>query len=169
MIFSCVFSNSKKMYLCAVVRTEARGADASKRRAYADGFAGGRQTYKKALSQRLICGVSNLASSISCCTVRQCSMSIGLYIPGMGMVCRVRTRRGESLFALTKRITHISVPYIQQRGLRHCLSSAGRQCESLIRGMSDGSDSRAFFMWICVTSDCQQLRHRESAGHCLCP
>ncbi len=26
---------------------------------------------------------------------------------------------------------------MQQRGLRHCLSSVGRQCESLICGMSD--------------------------------
>ena len=41
----------------------------------------GLQTYKKALSQRLICGVSNFANSISCCTVRQWSMSRVLYIP----------------------------------------------------------------------------------------
>lgn len=33
-----------------------------------------------------------------------------------------------------------------QRGLRHCLSSTDGQCESLVRGMSNCSDSRAFFI-----------------------
>ena len=34
-----------------------------------------------------------------------------------------------------------------QRGLRHCLSSVERQCESLRCGISNCSDSRAFFIW----------------------
>ena len=140
MIFSCVFSNSKKMYLCAVVRTEARGADASKRRAYADGFAGGRQTYKKALSQRLICGVSNLANSKS----PQDKAMVNVH--GSVYSCR-----GESLFAPTVRISKQSVSNIHTAWASALLILGQRQCESLIRGMSDEFRFPRFF---CGTMPC---------------
>jgi len=44
-----------------------------------DGWKAGDRHIEKALSQRLICGVQNFATSKSCCTVRQWSMPIGLY------------------------------------------------------------------------------------------
>ena len=60
-------------------------------------------------------------------------MPIGLYILGMDTL---------NVFDQTDSPQH---PFnIQQRGLRHCLSSGDGQCESLTSGMSDGSDSRAF-------------------------
>ena len=62
-------------------------------------------------------------------------MSMVLYIP-----CK-----GESLFVSTKRVSKQSVLIYTQRGLRHCLSSDGRQCESLICGMSDDFRFPRFF------------------------
>lgn len=80
----------------------------------------------------------------------------------MSMVCIlfVETRHGTSQMRNIQK----SVLHIQRRGLRHCLSSAGRHCEGQIRGMSDGSDSRAFFIVFGNNFNRMLLfRNRESA------
>ena len=62
----------------------------------------------------------NLANSHSCCTVKQSQRLL---------VC------------------DIHILYIDTAWARHCLFSAGRQCESLKGGISDEFDTRASFLY----------------------
>ncbi len=65
-------------------------------------------------------------------------MPIGLYIYGMDTL------------NVSDQTDYIQYPFnIQQRGLRHCLSSGDGQYQSLIRGMSDGLRFPRFFMRHC--------------------
>ena len=53
--------------------------------------------------------------------------------------------------SLTSIDAYILYCMYRQRGLQHCLSSDKRQCEGLIRGISDELVTRAFLcIWVCV-------------------
>ena len=90
--------------------------------------------HKKALSQRLICGTQNLANSMFQPHGKAMFNAHWIVYSRLDAIVRVRPN-GSS----------IGLFDIQQRGLRHCLSSVGRQCESLVYGMSDDLRFPRFF------------------------